>query len=159
MLTETHFNERMRLVMGELSETEQALLLSLRTNLLTKGPDDQDEPLSRSQWLADRISQFGGSWTFIISFLCFIVIWMFSNIYLLSKPYDPYPFILLNLVLSCVAALQAPVIMMSQNRKEEKDRLRSINDYQVNLKAELEIRELYDKLDRVLDTISNKLDP
>ena len=94
---------------------------------------------------------FGGSWTFILSFLVVLIVWMVVNVMVLSaKPFDPYPFILLNLVLSCIAALQAPVIMMSQRRQETKDRLRAENDYRVNLKSELEIRQLHEKIDHQL---------
>jgi uncharacterized membrane protein len=98
--------------------------------------------------VADKVATFGGSWTFILSFLGVLIVWMGINVVgLFSQPFDPYPFILLNLVLSCLAALQAPVIMMSQRRQEEKDRLRSENDYMINLRAELEIRQLHEKID------------
>ena len=101
--------------------------------------------------MADRIADFGGSWTFILSFGGFILVWVVINtIVLIARPFDPYPFILLNLFLSCLAAIQAPIIMMSQNRQELRDRLRSENDYRVNLKAELEIRHLHEKLDHLL---------
>jgi uncharacterized membrane protein len=100
--------------------------------------------------LADKIAGFGGSWKFIIAFVTFMLVWIIINIYLVSKPFDPFPFILLNLLLSTVAALQAPLIMMSQNRKEERDRQRAINDYMVNLKAEIEIRNLHGKLDLLM---------
>ena len=97
------------------------------------------------------MATFGGSWTFIIFFGVFILLWIAFNIYLLAnKGFDPYPFILLNLILSCLAALQAPVIMMSQNRQEEKDRERAKNDYMINLKSELEIRMLHEKLDHLM---------
>src|SRR5512135_2108046 len=103
------------------------------------------------QRLADRMASFGGSWTFIIIFMTVLVVWIAINsVVLLVKPFDPYPYILLNLVLSCIAAIQAPVILMSQNRQEAKDRLRSQHDYQVNLKAELEIRHLHEKVDHLL---------
>jgi len=100
--------------------------------------------------VADKVAAFGGSWSFILVFLFLMLLWMAVNIYLLSKPFDPYPFILLNLVLSTIAALQAPIIMMSQNRKEEKDRQRAINDYLVNLKSEIEVRNLHQKLDLLI---------
>lgn len=104
--------------------------------------------LSRGQRLSDRVARFGGSWKFIISFIVILVVWILFNILSPAKDgFDPYPFILLNLVLSCIAAIQAPVIMMSQNRQEEKDRKRAENDYLVNLKAELEIRSLQQKID------------
>lgn len=109
-----------------------------------------EEKLTMGQRAADKIALFGGSWYFIIAFLCFMAFWILLNVLLLRhKPFDPYPFILLNLFLSCIAALQAPVIMMSQNRVEQKDRLRGENDYKVNLKAELEIKLLHEKLDHL----------
>jgi len=100
--------------------------------------------------LADKMATFGGSWKFIVAFILFMFIWIIINAYLLSKPFDPFPFILLNLLLSTLAALQAPIIMMSQNRKEEKDRQRAINDYMINLKAEIEVRNLHGKLDLLM---------
>ncbi len=100
--------------------------------------------------LADKVAAFGGSWKFIISFCVFMLIWIVCNILLLSKAFDPYPFILLNLLLSSIAALQAPVIMMSQNRKEQKDRQRAVNDYLINLKAEIEVRNLHGKIDLLM---------
>src|SRR5688572_5390250 len=110
--------------------------------------DDNNPPLSSR--LADKMAGFGGSWKFILAFTFFVVLWMGINIYFLSTPFDPYPFILLNLVLSSIAALQAPIIMMSQNRKEEKDRKRALNDYMINLKAEIEIRNLHQKIDLLM---------
>ncbi len=100
--------------------------------------------------LADRVAVFGGSWKFILSFVLFMFIWIVINVYLLKKSFDPYPFILLNLLLSTIAALQAPIIMMSQNRKEEKDRQRAVNDYMINLKAEIEVRNLHGKIDLLM---------
>lgn len=100
--------------------------------------------------LADKVASFGGSWKFILFFLFLMLVWIAANIYMLHKPFDPYPFILLNLLLSTIAALQAPIIMMSQNRKEEKDRQRAINDYLVNLKAEIEVRNVHSKLDLLI---------
>ena len=109
------------------------------------------EILSQGQRLSDRIARFGGSWKFIISFLVLIVIWISYNVIAVGKKeFDPYPFILMNLLLSCVAALQAPVIMMSQNRQEEKDRMQGENEYLINLKAEVGIRGLHQKLDLLL---------
>ncbi|MEO8517193.1 MAG: DUF1003 domain-containing protein, partial [Flavobacterium sp.] len=103
------------------------------------------------QRIADKVAVFGGSWTFILSFLGFLMLWIAANAFLLlNKGFDPYPFILLNLILSCIAALQAPVIMMSQNRQEEKDRDRAKNDYMINLKSELEIRMLHEKIDHLI---------
>ena len=105
-------------------------------------------PDSFGQRLADKVASFGGSWKFILFFAGFLFLWIsFNSIAMLSMRFDPYPFILMNLVLSCIAAMQAPIIMMSQNRQEEKDRKRSENDYMINLKAEMQIRRLHEKLD------------
>ncbi len=138
---------------GELTFLEQEVVRSLHEHeFLSKNVDAEFElEWSFGQRLADRIADFGGSWTFLICFGGFIALWIAMNSYVLAvRPVDPYPFILLNLLLSCLAAVQAPVIMMSQNRREAKDRLRSQHDYQVNLKAELEIRQLHEKIDHLL---------
>lgn len=103
-----------------------------------------------SNRVADAVAAFGGSWKFILFFLLFMLLWMGLNIFILPHAFDTYPFILLNLILSTVAALQAPVIMMSQNRKEERDRQRAINDYLVNLKAEVEVKNLHHKMDLLI---------
>lgn len=109
---------------------------------------ETDDDSTFGQRVSDMVADFGGSWTFILGFGFFIVVWIIANVlWLGSKPADPYPFILLNLMLSCLAALQAPIIMMSQNRQEEKDRRRARSDYMINLKAEMEIRSLHVKLD------------
>ncbi|ANE50693.1 DUF1003 domain-containing protein [Flavisolibacter tropicus] len=109
------------------------------------------EILTPGQTISDKVARFGGSWTFIITFLLILVAWIVYNSLLPNNErFDPYPFILMNLVLSCIAALQAPIIMMSQNRQEEKDRQRAQNDYMVNMKAELEIRSLHQKIDLLL---------
>jgi uncharacterized membrane protein len=137
----------------ELSKLERDVLNSVNENeLLVKNIEPTlDKELTFGDRLADHIAEFGGSWTFIITFFSFIILWMGINIFILaSKPFDPYPFILLNLILSCLAAIQAPIIMMSQNRQEAKDRIRSEHDYKVNLKAELEIRLLHEKIDHLL---------
>lgn len=110
--------------------------------------EDKNPPFTSR--VADRVAAFGGSWSFILLFLFLMLLWIAANLYWLSNPFDPYPFILLNLCLSTVAALQAPIIMMSQNRKEEKDRQRAINDYLVNLKSEIEVRNLHQKLDLLI---------
>ena len=108
--------------------------------------------------VADKVASFGGSWTFIITFFSFIIFWMILNIWIIaSKPFDRYPFILLNLILSCLAAIQAPIIMMSQNRQEQKDRQRSEHDYKINLKAELEIKILGEKIDHLMVHQNKKL--
>jgi uncharacterized membrane protein len=139
---------------AELTELEKTLLTtSLTTNTtLTDKVDGDDQPVLKfGQRIADKVASFGGSWTFIIIFMVFILIWISANVFwLVNKGFDPYPFILLNLILSCIAALQAPVIMMSQNRQEEKDRERSKKDYMINLKSELEIRILHEKIDHFI---------
>jgi len=135
---------------GELTDIEKTVLSSVSNNtLLTdKIEGEEKKDLTSGQRVADKVAKFGGSWTFIISFGVFIFIWISANVYwLLNKGFDPYPFILLNLILSCLAALQAPVIMMSQNRQEEKDRDRAKKDYMINLKSEIEIRTISEKVD------------
>ncbi len=138
---------------GELTQLEQEVLESLQKQetLSVNADEEFGAGLSFGQRLADRIAEFGGSWTFLILFGLVVLGWMLLNSYVLTvRPFDPYPYILLNLYLSCLAAIQAPVIMMSQNRQEARDRLRAVRDYQVNLKAELEIRHLHQKLDHLL---------
>lgn len=138
--------------MGDLSVMENRVLEALKNKtLLTDKLEDEMQQLTFGQRIADRVATFGGSWTFIISFMCFLLLWIAVNVaFLANKGFDPYPFILLNLILSCIAALQAPVIMMSQNRQEEKDRERAKNDYLVNLKSELEVRMLHEKIDHLI---------
>ncbi len=138
--------------MGALSDLEKNVITSLKEDKsIVSIVEDEEEPRNLGQRVADQVADFGGSWTFIISFLAFIVVWISSNVYILvNKGFDPYPFILLNLILSCIAALQAPVIMMSQNRQEEKDRNRAKKDYMINLKSELEIRMIHDKIDHLI---------
>jgi uncharacterized membrane protein len=138
---------------GELSALELKVVRSLHEQEpLTRDVNAEfDRRLTVGERLADRIATFGGSWEFIGGFFVILFSWIAVNAILLrAHPYDPYPFILLNLILSCLAAIQAPVIMMSQNRQEAKDRLRGEHDYSVNLKAELEIRTISAKLDRLL---------
>jgi uncharacterized membrane protein len=136
---------------GEITELDARVLDSFEKGTLTVqagAPAAIDQAETFGERVADRVAAFGGSWTFILSFLAVLVLWMALNVVGLSAdPFDPYPFILLNLVLSSLAALQAPVIMMSQRRQEDKDRLRSENDHMVNLRAELEIRQLHEKID------------
>ena len=137
----------------EISEMEKQVIESVAKNeLLSKDLEEElSKDLTPAQRIADKIAGFGGSWTFILSFFLFLLLWMAINVFVLVKrPFDPFPFILLNLILSSLAAIQAPVIMMSQNRKEEKDRKRSQNDYKVNLKAELEIKLLHEKVDHMI---------
>ncbi|MDI1233056.1 MAG: DUF1003 domain-containing protein [bacterium] len=145
--------------MGALDELELMVVKNItdRTTLTDKIEDDQ-EYITFSQGLSDSIAKFGGSWRFIIAFLSFMFIWILINIYFLGQnSFDPFPFILLNLILSCVAALQAPLIMMSQNRQEEKDRQRGKKDYMINLKSEVEIRMLHEKLDHLIHAQQQQL--
>lgn len=128
-------------------EERRALHHAKTRTVLSRGPDDDERAASFGEWLADRVARFGGSWTFIVVFALVLALWTIGNVWLLSRPFDPYPFIFLNLMLSMVAALQAPVIMMSQNRQSAKDRLNAAQDYAVNLKAEIEIMALHEKLD------------
>ncbi|MCA9426162.1 MAG: DUF1003 domain-containing protein [Candidatus Omnitrophica bacterium] len=138
---------------GELSGLEHTVVRSLREHemLATNTNKEFEQRLTFGERLSDRIAAFGGSWKFIILFTVLLFLWMLLNAkFLTADPFDPFPFILLNLVLSTLAAIQAPVIMMSQNRQEAKDRLRSEHDYRINLKAELEIRLLSEKVDHLL---------
>jgi len=138
---------------GELSILEEQVMKSLRKEkLLSKNINIEfEEQLTLGDRLADKIAEFGGSWRFISIFAAILLVWIAMNTaVLIWKPFDPYPYILLNLVLSCLAAIQAPIIMMSQNRQEDKDRLRAQHDYLINLKAELEIRHLHEKMDHLL---------
>lgn len=145
---------------GELSKLDLDVMESIKNQeLLSKKLEtEQTESSTFGQRVADKVALFGGSWRFIIIFGLVLFTWIFINAYVLTKkPFDPFPFILLNLILSCLAAIQAPVIMMSQNRQEAKDRQRSQNDYQVNLKAELEIRQLHEKIDHIIINQSQRL--
>ena len=135
------------------AQTEESVL----NNIINKDiiSENSNKVYSKKQLIgqniADSVAKFGGSWTFILIFVFILLFWIVLNsVMLMKKPFDPYPYILLNLVLSCLAALQAPVIMMSQNRQEEKDRIRAENDYQVNLKAEIEIKILHEKLNHLI---------
>lgn len=148
-----YLTEYMNRSIGTLSELEKAVFNSLseRTTLTDKLDEEEDTALTFGQRLSDKVASFGGSWAFILSFGFFILSWITLNTYFLfNKGFDPYPYILLNLILSCIAALQAPVIMMSQNRQEEKDRTRAKKDYMINLKSELEIRILHEKIDHLI---------
>ena len=130
--------------------TDEEVLNLLADSKISVRPESGKENYTLGQRAADTIAKFAGSWAFIFSFTGVLVLWMVVNVILAAKAFDPYPFILLNLVLSCVAAIQAPLIMMSQNRQEEKDRLRAENDYKVNLKTEILIEDLYDKVNAIL---------
>lgn len=138
---------------GAITDDEKTVLDSIAGDtILADAIEDEDKkPPTFGQRVADKVADFGGSWTFIISFIVFLLLWIAINAFVfLNKGFDPYPFILLNLILSCLAALQAPVIMMSQNRQEEKDRDRAKKDYMINLKAELDLKSLHEKMDTIL---------
>lgn len=153
MQVQTPDDEHIKELLNQ-EQSDLAQIMSIiekRENTSENINDAYDEQTTFGQRLADKIAAFGGSWAFIITFFAILIGWMLVNTLVLGhRAYDPYPFILLNLVLSSLAALQAPVIMMSQNRQEERDRLRAENDYNVNLKAELEIRSLHDKIDHIM---------
>lgn len=139
--------------LDEFTELRKNVLEALKEHsfITDKLEMEDTSDLTFGQKVSDKVATFGGSWTFIISFFVFLFFWAILNVYMLSnKGFDPYPFIFLNLILSCIAALQAPVIMMSQNRLEQKDRERVKNDYMINLKSELEIRMLHDKIDHLI---------
>ena len=145
---------------GELALIDRDVMQAIKNNsILSENIEPEiGSKLTTGQKMADKIAQFGGSWIFIIVFFSVLVLWMVVNVRLLfSKPFDPYPFILLNLILSCLAAIQAPIIMMSQNRQEQKDRQRSEHDYKIDLKAELEIKLLNEKMDHLLVYQNKKL--
>ena len=145
---------------GELSALDQEVVESLHQHeILSSDIEKQfEKKLTFGERLSDQIAEFGGSWKFLIMFGAVLFGWIILNaVFLLNRGFDPYPFILLNLILSCLAAVQAPVIMMSQNRAEARDRLRAENDYKVNLKAELEIRHLHEKIDHLLQRQYNRL--
>ena len=130
--------------------TDEEVLALLADSRVSVNPSEEKEKYTLGQRAADAIAKFAGSWAFIFSFTGGLVLWMVVNAVLAARAFDPYPFILLNLVLSCIAAIQAPLIMMSQNRQEEKDRRRAENDYKVNLKTEIMIEDLYDKVNAIL---------
>lgn len=145
---------------GEIAVIDRDVMEAIKNNsILSENIQDEIEAdLTFGQKLADSVAAFGGSWTFIITFFTFILFWIIINIWFLAtQPFDPFPSILLNLILSCLAAIQAPIIMMSQNRQEQKDRQRSEHDYKINLKAELEIKLLSEKIDHLLAHQNKKL--
>lgn len=152
---EQYIEEFLKNQVGDLSELDNTVLDSLKdkTTLSDKLDDEDGESaMTFGQRIADQVASFGGSWTFIISFAVFLFAWILINVYwLANRAFDPYPFILLNLILSSLAAIQAPVIMMSQNRQEDKDRERGKKDYMINLKSELEIRMLHEKIDHLIN--------
>lgn len=146
--------------LGELSELDHEVVESLREHELVSSNIAQqfDRELTFGERLSDHLANFGGSWKFLLIFSGVLVVWIITNSVLIAThAFDPYPFILLNLILSCLAAVQAPIIMMSQNRAEARDRLRADNDYKINLKAELEIRHLHEKIDHLLRRQYNRL--
>jgi uncharacterized membrane protein len=148
-----HFRRLLQEEKGELSSLEEQVIHSLREQeSISSNVNEQfDRQLTLGERLSDRLADFGGSWSFLIIFFLILVLWLVINSVLLAqRPFDPYPFILLNLILSCLAAVQAPIILMSQKRLEAKDRLRSEHDYRVDLKAELEIQLLHTKVDQLL---------
>lgn len=149
---EKYISEFLHKKLGNLTEVEKQVIQSVSKNTMISTEVEEDEKeITFGQKLADKVAEFGGSWGFIIFFMTFLVAWILLNVFWLSNHgFDPYPFILLNLILSCIAAIQAPVIMMSQNRQEEKDRERAKKDYKINLKSELEIRELHEKIDHLI---------
>ena len=130
--------------------TDEEVLNLLADSKISISPKNEKDKYTLGQRAADKIAKFAGSWAFIFSFTGVLILWMVINAVLAVKAFDPYPFILLNLVLSCVAAIQAPLIMMSQNRQEEKDRHRAENDYKVNLKTEIMIEDIFDKVTAIL---------
>jgi uncharacterized membrane protein len=138
---------------GDLTEIETQVAQSLATHETLSENIEEEFTSERTlgERLSDGLADFGGSWMFLILFSVFLAIWMLFNSYQAGAAFDPYPYILLNLILSTIAAVQAPIIMMSQKRQEAKDRLRSLNDYRVNLKAELEIRHLHEKMDHLIN--------
>lgn len=157
---EKYIADYLKSEIADLSDLEHTVVKSLQDNSLLSDRADLegDTNITTGQRLADNVARFGGSWRFIILFGLFLAIWIMINAFLLSnKGFDPYPFILLNLMLSCLAAIQAPLIMMSQNRQEEKDRQRAKKDYMINLKSEMEIRLLHEKLDHLLMHQQQKL--
>ena len=148
-----YVEELLRAEKGELSELDRQVADSMATyeTLAENTADEFDDKRTLGERLSDGLASFGGSWTFIILFAAVFIAWIMLNVVMpIGQRFDVYPYILLNLILSCIAALQAPVIMMSQKRLEAKDRLRSQNDYRINLKAELEIRHLHEKLDHLI---------
>lgn len=152
-LRHAYIREKLMEEDGALNKLHEEVAQSMKEQTLISQTinEEDDAPLTLGQKLSDKVASFGGSWIFIISFCGFLLLWVFVNSWAyFGVAKDPYPFIFLNLILSCIAALQAPIIMMSQNRQEEKDRERSKKDYMVNLKSELEIRLLHDKIDHLI---------
>lgn len=148
-----YISEKLVNEVGELNDLKKQVVDSIsKAELISNESLKEDTKKDTfGNKIADKVAAFGGSWTFILSFVFFLLVWIGVNAFVfMNKGFDPYPFILLNLILSCVAALQAPIIMMSQNRQEVKDRERAKNDYMINLKSELEIRILHEKIDHLI---------
>lgn len=144
----------------EIKKMDEMVDLLISKNLSVDVNSERAEALTLGERMADGLAKFAGSWGFISFFMFVLVMWIIGNIFFFTHPFDPFPFILLNLVLSCIAAIQAPIIMMSQNRQEKKDRIRSENDYKINLKAEFILEDLYNKLNKVVEgqeNIKNRL--
>lgn len=133
------------------TEEEEILHMLLQEHVTKDLVSERENNLTVGQRAADGLAQFAGSWKFIIIFFAILVLWIGANVMMLTRAFDPYPFILLNLILSCIASIQAPIIMMSQNRQEEKDRIRAKNDFKVNLKAEIIIEDLHNKMDSIIE--------
>jgi CRP/FNR family transcriptional regulator, cyclic AMP receptor protein len=144
-------------LLGAMGKKLRATNELLRNPITRNANDEVDETLTFGARIADRVAAFGGSWPFVLGFTSLLIGWMSVNTYLARQAFDPYPFVLLNLALSALAALQAPVIMMSQNRHSAKDRIRADLDYEVNLKAGLEIAHLHNKVDRLHEALSDHL--
>ena len=151
-MAKTDFEQLLNTENEQLQKLNAIVLTAIAEENVLSGklPEFEEEQPSYANRLADKVTGFGGSWKFILAFLLFMLVWIGMNVWMLRDSFDPYPFILLNLLLSTVAALQAPIIMMSQNRKEVKDRQRAINDYLINLKAEIEVRNLHGKMDLLM---------
>ena len=152
-LRKNYIEQLLQEELGELTEVEKVVAKSIGRKEIISGSLrlKKEKKSTAGELLADKVASFGGSWKFIILFFSFLLAWVLINFWWLhNKGFDPYPFILLNLFLSCIAAIQAPVIMMSQNRQEAKDRNRAEHDYKINLKAEVEIRLLHEKVDHML---------
>ena len=139
--------------------TDEEVLRLLANSKISANPAHEGEKYTLGQRAADKMAAFAGSWGFILSFSALLLLWIVVNLIAASRAFDPYPFILLNLVLSCIAAVQAPLIMMSQQRQEQKDRQRGENDYKINLKSEIILKDLHKKLDYIIEDLNNKKPP
>lgn len=140
---------------NNISDNEDIIHLLLDKTIAKDINNTHKKALSFGARVSDRMAAIAGSWSFIILFCSILFLWVVLNAIILFRPFDPYPFILLNLVLSCIAAIQAPIIMMSQNRQEQKDRIRADNDYKVNLKSELILEDLHSKIDQLMSSQEN----